>query len=119
MKPQDEFTCIVCPRGCRLTVDGDLLVYGARCSKGLTWANQELSSPERTVCTSVLVTHGDRLLVSVKTDRPVPKDSMRSIVQTLYDIIVEAPIAMHQVIVENPSDVLCNIIATQSVERIG
>ena len=115
MKLEDEFTCIVCPRGCRLTVDGNLQVVGARCSKGLTWAKQELSSPERTVCTSMLVSHGDRQLVSVKTDRPVPKNSMRSVVESIRNITVEAPITMHQVLFENPGDTRCNIIATQSV----
>ena len=117
MKPHDEFTCIVCPRGCRLTIDGNLQVVGARCSKGLTWAKQELSSPERTVCTSMLVSNGERLLVSVITDRPVPMESMRSVVDSIREITVEAPVARHQVLIKNPGGTQCAVIATQTVAR--
>lgn len=48
-----ELTCIVCPIGCRLSVedaaDGELLVTGNRCPRGAVYAVEEIRSPKRVV----------------------------------------------------------------------
>ncbi len=48
-----ELTCIVCPIGCRLSVedaaDGELQVTGNRCPRGAAYAVEEIRSPKRVV----------------------------------------------------------------------
>ena len=70
-----ELTCIVCPIGCSLSVDiedGKVVdVKGNTCPRGKTYAENECVSPVRTITTSVACKTGEML--SVKTDRPIPK----------------------------------------------
>ena len=68
-----EFTCIICPRGCRLKVDDDMNVTGNFCIRGKQYAISELTNPVRTITTSIRVNNRDELLVSVKTSQPIPK----------------------------------------------
>ena len=70
-----EFTCIMCPRGCRLTADSDLYeltVSGNACERGREYAESEYSNPVRTVTFNVGVSGGERRVVSARTARPVP-----------------------------------------------
>ena len=68
-----EFTCIICPRGCRLTVDDNMNVTGNTCPRGKQYAISELTNPVRTITSSVRVNNRDDLLVSVKTSGSIPK----------------------------------------------
>jgi CxxC motif-containing protein len=115
MDTNDGFACIICPRGCHIETDQAGAPIGARCARGLAWAVQELEQPKRIVCTSILVTGGTQPLVSVKTDRPVARESMKSIVSFISGMTVTAPIGMYQVLVENPAGIACNLLATQPV----
>ena len=48
-----EFTCIVCPRGCTLTVEennGEYTVSGNSCKRGKDFAVSEMTCPMRTIC---------------------------------------------------------------------
>ena len=42
-----ELICIMCPKGCRLTVDDDLNVSGNSCVRGVTYGKQEVTDPRR------------------------------------------------------------------------
>ena len=42
-------TCLVCPRGCQLTVSDDLEVTGNFCARGIPYALQEIKEPKRTL----------------------------------------------------------------------
>ena len=61
---QREFTCIVCPNGCRITADyekkedGSLIirsVEGQTCRRGEEYVRQELTDPRRTIASSAAV----------------------------------------------------------------
>ena len=74
-----EFTCIMCPRGCRLTADSDLYeltVSGNACERGREYAESEYSNPVRTVTFNVGVSGGERRVVSAAA-RP-PHDGFRT-----------------------------------------
>ena len=42
-----ELTCIVCPRGCRLSIDEKLNVTGNFCPRGANYAKDEFCSRHR------------------------------------------------------------------------
>ena len=44
-----ELTCIVCPRGCRLTIDDNLNVTGNSCPRGAQYAKDEMTNPKRMI----------------------------------------------------------------------
>ena len=51
-----EMTCIVCPNGCHLSVEGEggmLRVSGNQCKRGEDFAKAELTHPMRTICCRV------------------------------------------------------------------
>ena len=109
-----KLTCIICPMGCALTVqlqDKQVLdVTGNTCPRGKEYAQNECTNPQRTVTSTVRCSDGS--LVSVKTDRPIPKEKMLECMQLLNHVTAQLPIAIGDVIL---SDVFgSNIVATQN-----
>ena len=69
-----NLTCIICPRGCTLTVEteGDKVsVSGNSCPKGAVYGIEETTRPTRTVTSVVRVSNREDTMVSVKTAEPV------------------------------------------------
>ncbi|HDJ30118.1 MAG TPA: DUF1667 domain-containing protein, partial [Candidatus Acetothermia bacterium] len=87
-----HLTCISCPIGCALTVrmDGDKVVEitGNRCPRGEAYARQEVTAPQRTIATSVKVEGGVLPLVSVKTDKPIPKSLIPQLMELVKSLSV-------------------------------
>lgn len=72
-----NLTCIVCPKGCELTVTfggaGEIeKIEGYTCKRGEEYARNECTHPVRTV-TSTVKTESGRT-VAVKTASPIPKE---------------------------------------------
>lgn len=85
-----ELTCIVCPMGCTLTVtqnqEGEILsVEGNTCPRGVSYAKNELLHPVRTLTTTVKTASGK--LLPVKTDRPIPKESLFAAMEQVNGVI--------------------------------
>ena len=112
-----NITCIICPRGCAMTVKGEpgnLTVTGNTCPKGEEYAINECTNPVRTVTAAVRVSNRYNTMVSVKTDAPVPKDKMMDVMAALHKVAVEAPAAIGDVVL---SDIFgANVIVTKNVE---
>ena len=107
-------TCIVCPLGCQIKVELDgknvLSVTGNTCPKGKEYAETECVNPVRTVTTTMRCADGS--LVSVKTDRPIPKEKMADCMAIINGAVVKTPLAIGDVIL---TDVFgSNIVATQN-----
>ena len=106
--------CILCPKGCALTVSPDLAVTGNTCPRGEKYAIDECTHPVRTVTATVRVANRPDTMLCVKTEAPVPKESMMEVMAHLRSMTVTAPIARGTVIV---SDILgTKIIATGKVD---
>ena len=111
---KNTLTCILCPRGCTLSVTENLSVTGNGCPRGEKYAIEECTHPMRTVTATVRVANRTNTMLSVKTQAPVPKESMMDVMAHLRSMTVTAPIAMGTVIL---NDILgTNIIATQKVD---
>lgn len=116
-----QLICIRCPRGCQLEVDENILplsVRGNACRRGEEFAHDELHDPRRFLCSSVAVAHGCSRLVSVWTAAAIPKDLVLPLAAFLRGIVVEAPIALDQVIMENALGSGVAVIASMAVERV-
>ena len=115
-----ELICIGCPKGCKLLVDenNDYKVTGNSCAVGEKYGKEELINPVRTLTTTVRVIDGMYHSLPVKSDKPLPKDLLFKAMDEINKVQIEAPICMHQVIIENILDTDCNIIATRDMEKI-
>ena len=89
-------TCIICPRGCTLTVTGErdaLKVEGNACPKGAQYAIDECTHPVRTVTSVVRVANREDTMVSVKTATPGPKECIFEVMEAIRAASVDAPVA--------------------------
>lgn len=114
-----EIICIGCPMGCYLTVDYDGTtvrdVAGNRCKVGLEYAEKEISNPERTLTTTVKVKGGHLPLVSVRTNKPIPKSRIFDTMNLLAKVEVDAPVKIGDEIVKNLFGTDAKIVATKNI----
>ncbi len=117
-----DMTCVVCPIGCHLKVTVDengkfVSVTGNRCPRGEAYAKEEITDPKRVLPTSVKVIGGELPLVSVRTERAIPKRLIFDAMNVIKSIQVNAPVRRGQVIVKNILDTDVNLIATRTVKK--
>ncbi|MBQ3075073.1 MAG: DUF1667 domain-containing protein [Clostridia bacterium] len=112
-----NITCIICPRGCGLTVEettDGLKVLGNVCPRGEKYAIEECTHPTRTVTSFIRVENREDTMVSVKTSAPIPKESMFEAMKMIRSAKANAPIAIGDVLL---ADVFgADIIATKSID---
>ena len=96
-----ELTCIVCPRGCQMTVEiGDeISVSGNLCPRGKVYAQNECVNPQRTVTSTVRTSDGG--VVAVKTEGTIPKAKMRECMEIINSIVLELPVKVGDVACED------------------
>jgi len=114
-----EFPCVSCPLGCLLHVElkDEKIerIEGNRCPRGEAYAREEITDPKRVLATSVKVLGGDYPLVSVRTDRPIPKRLIPTIMEIVRGLCIKAPVEIGQVLVANLAGTGANLIATRRV----
>jgi CxxC motif-containing protein len=111
-----ELTCIICPRGCLLTVElGETVtVSGNACPKGKTYGENECLNPVRTVTSIVRVSNREDTMVSVKTAMPIKKADIFAVMEQIKAASVEAPVSIGQVILTDVCG--ADIIATKEIK---
>ena len=109
-----KLTCIICPLGCSLTVKLEdkkvLSVEGNTCPRGEKYAHAECTNPQRTVTSTVKCADGG--LVSVKTDKPIPKEKMVECMALINKTVAKLPVAIGDVIIEDVFG--SRVVATQN-----
>ena len=109
-----NLTCIVCPLGCDLVAeveDGKVLsISGNTCPRGKAYAESECTNPQRVVTSTVRCSDG--AMLSVKTDRPIPKDKIFECMKIIASAKPTPPIAIGDVIIKDVFG--CDIVATQN-----
>lgn len=113
-----NLTCIVCPRGCTLTVHFDeagkiTSVEGNACKRGVVYAEKECTHPERTV-TSTVRTEGGAV-VAVKTATTVPKEKVFDVMKEINAARAPKSVSIGDVIIENVAGTGVAVVATADV----
>lgn len=114
-----NLTCIVCPKGCQITVelgsDKEVLsVSGHTCKRGEQYANTECTAPRRTLTTTVAVEGGG--VISVKTDGTVPKELMLECMALINGVRVAPDIPLGTIVIENILDTGINVVTTKGTK---
>ncbi|WP_123053338.1 DUF1667 domain-containing protein [Clostridium sp. JN-1] len=115
-----ELVCIGCPMGCQLQVKLNgkeaVEVTGNTCKRGEVYGKKECVNPTRIVTSSVCVKDGKIDVVPVKTESDIPKEKIFNCVKALKNLVVEAPVKIGDVVVENILGTGVNVIATKNIE---
>lgn len=114
---QKTITCIICPVGCEITVTatGKTIekIEGNQCKRGIQYSTDEFLNPKRILTTTVKI-DGDNLpVVSVRSDKPLPKNMIFNCMEIIKKVSIKAPVRMGQVVIENILDTGVNIIITR------
>lgn len=114
METKRNLTCIVCPRGCQMTVtleDGKVVsVEGNFCRRGMTYANDECTNPRRTVTSTVRCLDGT--IVAVKTENTIPKEKMFEVMSEINNAHPSGDIKIGDVIIEDVCGTGVRVVAT-------
>lgn len=115
-----QLICINCPKGCIIDVNYDtnkiIDIQGNSCPQGAKYVESEIFHPTRMLTSTVRINNGIHNMLSVQTDKPIPKDMIFPIMKELKKVKVDAPIHINDIIIENVLNTGVNIIATRSME---
>lgn len=121
-----QFNCTTCPSECLLTVeverdaDGAVVevrsVTGNSCPRGDTFAHQELTCPMRVLTTTVAVSGGDEALLPVRTAEAIPLALHTQAMNLIRGLVVDAPIRMGDVVLEDLLKTGIDLIASMDIE---
>ena len=132
-----QITCLFCPLGCRLTIENKpghesavdqkisldfcivetkerLQLSGNKCTKGVEFAIAELTSPTRSLATTVRTVFPKMPVLPVKTSADVPKEKIFLIISELSRIIINRRVGIGETIIENILETGCDIIVTSN-----
>ncbi len=131
-----KFTCIMCPQGCDITVEGALeaiemaemeeekeaivkqcQIDGNKCPKGFSYVQQELIRPMRNIATSILVEDGQLPLASVRLSAPIPKAKIFAVMEEIKKVKKTAPVYEGDIVIENVLGLGSDVLVTKTVER--
>ena len=122
-----QFNCTTCPSECLLTVEveretgGSVAavrsVTGNSCPRGDKFAHQELTCPVRVLTTTVAVSVGDEALLPVRTAEAIPLELHAQAMNLIRGLVVNAPIRIGDVVLENLLDTNINLIASMDIDR--
>lgn len=114
-----KITCINCPMGCPLeiTIENDIInIIGNKCNKGKEYAIREITNPTRIVTSTVRVNGGERPVVAVKTQNEIPKKLIFEVMKEINKVIINAPVNLGDIVIENVLNTSVNVIATVNVK---
>lgn len=122
-----QFNCTTCPSECLLTVkverdaNGAVVevcsVTGNNCPRGDKFAHQELTCPMHVLTTTVAVSGGEETLLPVRTAEAIPLALHAHAMDLIRDLVVNAPIRMGDIVLENLLNTNINLIASMDIDR--
>lgn len=116
-----EMTCIACPMGCHLTVEGEgdkWTVTGNSCKNGERYGIQEMTDPRRIVPSTVVIKGAMLHRLPVKTAREIPKGKIFDCMTELAKVVVKAPVKMGDVVLKDVCGTGIDIVATKTMPAV-
>ena len=119
-----QITCIICPIGCRITVDtsidtsnSEYVFSGNQCKRGIEFSKAEITSPVRTLTTTVRTAFPQTPVVPIRTSGEVPKEKIPEIMKVLSKIEISEKTGIGEKLITNILDTKCDIIITSDMLR--
>jgi len=115
-----EYTCIVCPNSCRITVTNEsdgLVITGNGCKRGMEFARNEHTSPARMLTSTVRLTGAKLSRLPVISAGEIPKSKLFECQKALFAAAARAPVRCGDVVVKDICGTGVNIVASRSVKE--
>ena len=113
-----NLTCIVCPKGCQMTVeleDGKIAeITGFTCPRGKQYAIDECTHPMRTITTTAKTACG--AVVPVKTNGTIPKELMMACMDAINGATVALPAHIGDIVIKNVLGTGVDVVVTANME---
>ena len=118
-----DLICIVCPKGCHLSVlldeDNNVTqVSGNTCIRGANYGKEEVTCPKRMLTTTVKINHAAHPLLPIVSNSALPKDKLNECMDIIRSCTVEAPVYCDQVIIANIANTGIDMVASCDAKRI-
>lgn len=110
--------CIVCPRGCHLTIDENMNVSGNFCKRGEVYAKNEVTHPTRMITSTVKVHGGELERLPVATSAPIPKEDIFKVMAEINKASINAPVNIKDVVIKNVLGLDVDIVATRNIKKL-
>ncbi len=110
-----ELVCIVCPNSCKLFIDDNNEVTGAKCPRGKKFAQEEMTCPKRTICTTVATVFEDYPVLSVRTSEEIPKEKIFELMKLVNEIKLDKRVNRGDVIIKNVLNTGVDLISTSNM----
>ena len=119
-----ELTCIVCPRSCKLQISADketLIVTGNACKRGAVFAQDEMTDPRRTICSTVATVFPEAPVLPVRVSDEIPKAKIFDVMREINRTVVKTRIGRGDVVIKNVLGLGADVIATSDLlkEKAG
>ncbi len=119
MARQESLICVSCPMGCHLDItipdEGEWMVEGNQCKRGITYAKTELTNPCRVLTTTVKVTNGFLNRVPVRTTDAIPKGMLFKAMNVINQVELPAPVKVGDVIIKDLLATGVDVVASRSM----
>ena len=116
-----KLICIECPVGCALSVEYEgctvTKVAGNTCPKGEPYARSEIENPQRILTSAVLCEGLELKMLSVRTDKPIPKHKLFEAMEGVKAIRLRIPVQAGDIIAANFLGLGVNLIATREAGK--
>lgn len=114
-----EYICIICPRGCHLTVDeeNNYAVTGNGCLRGEAYGREEAMHPTRVVTSSVRVRSRKHPRCPVKTDIAIAKSDIWKAMHLLDDVELVPPVHRGDIVIASLLGGEANFVATRDIDK--
>lgn len=112
-----QLICIVCPKGCHLSVDeeNEFAVTGNGCARGAEYGRKELTHPTRVITSTVKIAGAAHSRCPVKTDRDIPKELIFQAMELLNGVQLQSPVHRGDVVISDVLNTGANFIATKNM----
>jgi CxxC motif-containing protein len=115
-----QLICIVCPKGCKVTVSEENGVYtttGNACIRGNTYGIQEVIAPKRMLTSTIKIHKAAHSRCPVVSSGPIAKGDFFKVLALLETVEVTAPVTMKSIVLDNVLNSGIDILISRSMEE--
>ena len=93
-------------------------IDNSQCKRGEEYARSEYLFPLRTLTSTIKVINGTDPVVSIRSDKPIPKAKIMACMEIIKMIEIKAPINRYDILIHDIAGTGVDIVATTSIKSI-
>lgn len=115
-----EIICIVCPLGCKMTVQFEesevKTVMANQCKKGIRYAQKELTFPGRVLTTTMKTDMDGIPLLPVRSNKEIPLERIMDCMKEISILQISEKVSLGQTIISNILNLGVDIISCRTMK---